>query len=340
MIKKRVLFISRELIGADLAYILKKEGCDVHLFIDNEPDRDSFDGMVEKTTNWENDLGWVGKDGLIIFDDVGYGNIQDKLRNKGYLVIGGSFDGDQLELDREYAQSVFRKNGVIDDKFETKKFSVEAAIAFVKKNKGRWVIKQNDHNNELNYIGHFDDGSDLISVLENYKDKAGAEYIISLQKKVEGVEVAIGRFFNGKDWVGPSVINFEHKHFLNDDIGPLGGETGTLMWYENNDTKLFNRTLDKIKKHLIDSNYKGYIDINCIVNGDSIYPLEITSRFGSSTIETQCEIHNSSWFSFLYAIATGNNFNLDYKIGYCISVCLTTDRYPKIKTLFTPRLVV
>jgi len=104
MIKKRVLFISGELIAADLAYTLKKEGCEVRLFIDNKSDKDSFDGMVEKTTNWEDDLGWVGKDGLIIFDDVGYGNIQDKLRSEGYLVIGGSSDGDKLELDREYAQ--------------------------------------------------------------------------------------------------------------------------------------------------------------------------------------------------------------------------------------------
>ena len=33
--------------------------------------------------------------------------------------------------------------------------------------------------------------------------------------------------------------------------------------------------------------YVGYIDVNCIVNGNGIYPLEFTSRFGYPTISIQ-----------------------------------------------------
>jgi phosphoribosylamine--glycine ligase len=326
---KKLLFISKELIAADLAYILKKEGCEVKLFIEDKPDKDSFDGMVEKINNWEKELDWVGKDGLIVFDDVGYGEIQDDLRKKGYIVVGGGSEGDRLELDREYTQTFLKSIGMVPDDFETRKLSLESAIKFIKKNKGKWVIKQNDHNTELNYIGILDDGSDAIGILESYKNKFDGLNKISLQKKVEGIEIAIGRFFNGKDWVGPSVINFEHKHLCNDDIGPLGGETGTLMWYDDNDNnKLFKNTLVKIKDHLIKIDYRGYIDINCIVNKDKIYPLEITSRFGSSTIETQSEIHISSWYDFLFSIASGKKFDLKYKKGYALNVALTVPPFP------------
>lgn len=325
----RVLFVSGELIAGDLAYRLKLEGCDVKLFISDTGQKDCLNGLVEKTNDWKKELNWVGKDGLIVFDDVGYGKIQDDLRKKGYLVVGGSHDGDRLELDRIYGQKILKSCGVFSDGFETANFAVESATKFVREHKGKWVVKQNNHNTALNYVGSIEDGSDVIGILENYKSIFGGSCSVSLQRKVEGVEIAIGRFFNGKDWASPLVINFEHKHLCNDDIGPLGGETGTLMWYEEDENnKLFQRTLAKMKHHLQKSNYKGYVDINCIVNENMVYPLEVTSRFGSSTVETQGEIQNSLWSSFLMALAKGENYCLDYKKGYGINVALTVPPFP------------
>ncbi|MDD4989327.1 MAG: hypothetical protein PHV42_02780 [Candidatus Pacebacteria bacterium] len=327
--KKRVLFISGELISGDLPYVIQKEGCDVKLFIEDKKQKECLDGFVEKTHDWKKELAWVGKEGLIIFDDVGYGKIQDKLRKEGYLVVGGSGDGDLLESDRIYGQDTLKSIGVIDDSFVTNDFTILSALEFVKKNRGKWVIKQNDHNTALNYVGNIEDGSDVIGMLENYKNNFGDSHSVSLQRKVDGVEIAIGRFFNGKDWFGPSVINFEHKHLCNDDVGPLGGETGTLMWYEKNENnKLFQRTLAKLKPQLQKSGYKGYIDVNCIVNGDKVYPLEITSRFGSSTIETQIEIQTSPWFDFLFALAKGENYAVRYKEEYAVTVALTVPPFP------------
>jgi len=44
----KVLFVSGELIAGDLAYRLKKEGCDVRLFIEDDSRKDYFDGMFYK----------------------------------------------------------------------------------------------------------------------------------------------------------------------------------------------------------------------------------------------------------------------------------------------------
>jgi phosphoribosylamine--glycine ligase len=317
------------MIAGDLAYRLKLEGCEVKLFIKDDGIKECFDGLVKKTYNWKKELDWVGKRGIIVFDDVGYGNTQDRLRKHGYLVVGGSGDGDIMELDRIYGQKILKSCGVVSGDFKTGDFTVRSAIAFVKKHRGKWVVKQNDHNTALNYIGNIENSSDVIGVLENYKHNFGGSYSVSLQKRVDGIEIAIGRFFNGKSWVGPSVINFEHKHLCNDDVGPLGGETGTLMWYEKDENnKLFQRTLAKIKSQLQKSGYKGYIDINCIVNHDTVYPLEITSRFGSSTVETQGEIQISPWSDLLVALAKGDDYCLEYKNGYSINVALTVPPFP------------
>ena len=84
----RILFISYELVAANLAYLLIKEGCEVKLYIEDRHLRSSFHNLVEQTFNWKKELHWVGKDGLIIFDDIGYGEIQEKLREQGYSVFG------------------------------------------------------------------------------------------------------------------------------------------------------------------------------------------------------------------------------------------------------------
>jgi phosphoribosylamine--glycine ligase len=329
--KKRVLFISKELIAADLAYQMRKEGCDVKLYIENETDLNCFDGFVRKTRNWRKELTWVGKDGLIVFDDVGYGDVQDRLRRDGFLVVGGSGDGDKLEIDREYGQQVLKNSGLdFEQEFETRSFSINNAIGFLRKRKGSWVLKQTNHNSALTYAGKLEDGSDTLSLLEKYRESFGSKHEFTLQKKVQGVEIAVGRFFNGNDWVGPIIINQEHKHFCNDDIGPLGGETGTLMWYEKNEkNRIFSSTLAKLKPHLQKSHYKGYVDINNIITGKGkIYPLEITSRFGSSTNQLQSELQISPWGQFLDSLARGKDYKLKFKPGFGVSVTLTVQPFP------------
>jgi phosphoribosylamine--glycine ligase len=51
-----------------------------------------------------------------------------------------------------------------------------------------------------------------------------------LQRRIMGVEVVAGAFFNGKDFIHPICVNFEHKKLFPGDIGPSTGEMGTSMW--------------------------------------------------------------------------------------------------------------
>ena len=53
----RVLFISsRNIIAADLARLIKQEGNEVKLYIDDKDRKLNLDNMVEKTSDWKKEL--------------------------------------------------------------------------------------------------------------------------------------------------------------------------------------------------------------------------------------------------------------------------------------------
>lgn len=328
----KILFISKNLIGGDLARKLYVEGNDVKLFIENPESKNSLDGIVPKTENWELELDWVKENGLVIFDDIGYGETQDYLRKEGFNVFGGSAEAEKIEIDREYGQEIFKRYGIST----TKLFdfpSPNEALKFVQKNGGRWVIKQNDHiSKDITYIGNTESGEDVISVLQNYTiDPIINKHPITLHQFIDGIEIGVGRYFNGNDWVGPIEINFEHKRFFPGDIGPLTSEMGTLAWYEEKENFLFNNILSPFKDFLKSTNFCGDFEINCIANEKGIFAIEATTRLGTPIIHLQQEIHISTWSDFLLAVAKGEDFDLKYTKGYGIVILLAVPPFPYTK---------
>jgi phosphoribosylamine---glycine ligase len=325
-----ILFISNICIAANLAVLLKNEGHDVRLHIVNKSYRNNFDNLVTKDDSWRKELRWVGKDGLIVFDDVGWGKTQDNLRKKGYKVFGGCEISDKLEQDREFGQKIFKELGL--KTVELKDFTdIEDAIIFIKNNPKKWVIKGNDHTSKfVTYIGEFECGKDAVCILKSYYNNKNLDREkITLHERIEGVEMGVGRYFNGTDWVGPIEINFEHTRMFPGDVGPITDEMGTLAWYDDNEKNtLFVNILNKFKPYLRSIDFRGDFEINCIVNESGIFPLEATARFGSPIVHLQSELHISPWGEFLYAVACGEKYDLKYKKGFGVVNLIATPPFP------------
>ena len=107
-----ILFISKDLAGGDLAYRLKQEGHFVRLFIEDKNQKQNLEGLIEKTNDWKKELDWVGKNGLIVFDSIGYGKIQDDLRRKGFSVVGGNQKSDRIEDSRQEGHKILSLCGI------------------------------------------------------------------------------------------------------------------------------------------------------------------------------------------------------------------------------------
>lgn len=314
----------------DLCFRLQKEGHDVRIFVADKSIR-AYIGMLRHSTDWKKDLRWVGKDGLILFDTTGFGPVQDKLRREGYSVFGGCHFGDRIEDDRAYGQKILAVSGV--KTIPSRDFhDINLAIDFVRKNGGRWVVKQNGHvSKTFNYVGELENGEDVIRVLEGYRKNNGRDANhIELQQRVDGIEVGVGRYFNGTEWVGPIEMNIEHKAFFNGGIGPKTFEMGTLMWFDDDEKNtLFQETLAKLRPYLARIGYRGDIDINCIVNEHGAHPLELTARFGFPALQLQMALTPEiSWGAFLKAIADGKRYDFRYLQGYGVVVLVATSPFP------------
>ncbi|MBU0636938.1 MAG: phosphoribosylamine--glycine ligase [Patescibacteria group bacterium] len=324
---KKFLFISFESLSGDLAWSLVKEGHEVKVYIEAKSDVDVYDGFVEKVSSWEDYKDWAD---VIIFDDVGFGSIAEKLRKQGKLVIGGSIYTDELEIDREFGQSEMKKNGI--NVLPSWQFNnYEDAIEFIKTNPSRYVFKPSgnvsSNSKGLLFLSQEEDGRDLLEILEQNKDvwKKKAPLFL-LQKYITGVEIGVGAFFNGHDFIYPINVNFEHKRIYPGNIGPFAGEMGTLMYWSS-PNNLFKVTVEKMLPALQQSGYIGYVDINCIVNGKGVYPLEFTTRFGYPTIPIQLEGILTPTGEWLYKMAKGENFELKTKKGFQIGVRILVESY-------------
>lgn len=326
--KKKFLFVSLSGLVGDIAWQVTKEGHEVRYFIEAEKERDIADGFVAKSTDWEKDIDWAD---VIVFDDtLGQGAKAKKLRDAGKLVVGGTQYSDNLEDDRSFGQEELKKAGVsIIPYREFDNF--DSAIDYVKTNPDRYVIKPSGEAQNVKrrlFVGEEEDGLDVIRMLEAYKKAFSKEIkIFQLQKRVTGVEVAVGAFFNGREFITPININFEHKKLFPGNIGPPTGEMGTSMFWSG-PNKLFNLTLKKMEARLAEEKYVGYIDVNCIANNNGIYPLEFTSRFGYPTISIQQEGMLTPIGQFLYELAAGNNPKLKVKSGFQIGVRIVMPPFP------------
>ena len=330
MEKKKFLFVSYEGLIGDIAWQVIKEGNEAKYFIKREEDQDIADGFVPKTDNWEQEVDWAD---VIVFDDVlGQGKMAQGIRRQGKLVVGGTEYTDRLEDDRAFGQEELKKAKISIIPY--REFSsFDEAIEYVRSNPHRYVIKPSGEAQNIKrmlFVGEDEDGKDVIQVLEAYKKVASREnepMVFQLQRKVPGVEIAVGAFFNGSRFVYPININFEHKKLFPGQIGPSTGEMGTSMYW-GGPNKIFNETLKKLEPKLNEEGYVGYIDLNCIVNANGIYPLEFTSRFGYPTIFIQKEGIKIPIGEFLYGLAGGELAEFKAKKGFQIGVRIVVPPYP------------
>jgi phosphoribosylamine--glycine ligase len=327
---KKFLFVGWESLSGDLALQIKKEGHEVKVYFrtGEGADRDVYDGFLEKVTDYKEFISWAD---VIVFDDVGFGKQADDLRKQGKLIVGGSEYTDKLEENREFGQSEMKKNGLLTlPHWDFSDYDI--ALKFIEDNPGRYVFKpsgflQSDSKGIL-FLGKDEDGKDIHEIIKSNKkvlEKKAKQF--QLQKFAAGVEVAVGAFFNGNDFIYPVNINFEHKKLFPGDIGPYTGEMGTLMYWSLPNT-IFRTTLEKMRDDLKKSGYVGYIDINCIANARGIYPLEYTCRFGYPHISIAMEGVISDWGEFLYKIARGENIELKTKKGFQVGVVCAVPPFP------------
>lgn len=324
----RVLGIGDSADLSSLYLRLSADGHEVKVHVANALSSDTLKGLIERVASWEAELDWVraaGLDGCILFENVGAGRgaLQDRLRQEGLNVIGSSDYGARLENDRAYAQGFLAELG-----FRTapvKSFAdVEVARAHIAGRPARYVLKANGAD-AVSYVGRQADGEDVRHVLAADARYAGTSFV--LMDFIEGVEMGVGAYFNGIEFLEPACLDWEHKRFFPGDLGELTGEMGTVVTYDRSKT-FFERTLTRMQPSLAEHGYCGYINLNTIVNEDGIWPLEFTCRFGYPGYAILDPLQRTSWGDLFSAMIRRSPLHFETAPGFCVGIVVTTPPFP------------
>ena len=325
--QKNILFVSRWGETLDLAYAMQQEGHKIKFYIEDKPSKEIGYGFVPKVSDWTRHQDWAD---LFIFDYTGYGAICQSLRASGKLVFGGTPYTDKLELDRDFGQEELKKHKI--KTLPYKDFgSFQEAIAYVKKHPHAYVIKPSGDTQEykqLLFVGTDDEGLDVIRVLQAYEKSWGNSFgNFQLQRKVKGVEISVSAYFNGKNFIYPINVTFEHKKLFPKELGVSTGEMGSSMFWTK-DSPIFDATLKKFEATLAAESFIGQLDINCIVNGTGIYPLEFTARFGYPQIYIQRAGIIEPLGSLFFKLASGQSFKIQVKKGFQVGAYMVVPPFP------------
>jgi phosphoribosylamine--glycine ligase len=317
--------------GADLADIylrLVADGHEVKIFIGYPLCRDTLAGLIERVDDWQAELDWMraaGPEGCILFENVGlgYGEIQDRLRRDGFNVIGGGSYGTRLETDRAYAQGVLAD---LDLKtapvFEF--FDADEAKRLIDKRPARYVLKSNGAD-VVSFVGRDKAGADVRAALAAGGKITASSFI--LMDFVEGVEMGVGAYFNGENFLEPACLDWEHKRFFPGDLGELTGEMGTVVTYARSQ-RFFDRTLAKMAPLLRANGYCGYINLNTIVSEKGICPIEFTCRFGYPGYAILDPLQKTPWADLFRAMLRRSPLKFDTEPGFAVGIVITTPPFP------------
>jgi phosphoribosylamine--glycine ligase len=316
---------------ADLASLylrLAADGHDVKIYIDSRFCRDTLQGLIPRVENWQTELDWIreaGSDGCILFENVGggRGELQDRLRADGLNVIGSSAYGARLENDRSYAQRILADLDLpTAPVFEFSR--TQEAIRFIAQRPAQYVVKSNGPD-AATFVGSLPDGADVSAHLASDENLEKCNFI--LMEFVQGIEMGVGAYFNGDDFLLPACLDWEHKRFFPGDLGELTGEMGTVVTFSGSAT-FFDRTLGRMRPLLKQNGYCGYINLNTMVNRDGIWPLEFTCRFGYPGYAILDPLQRTRWAELFRALLDRQSSRFEVESGFSVGIVITTPPFP------------
>jgi phosphoribosylamine--glycine ligase len=322
----RVLGITETCDLGSLYLRLAGEGHDVRVSVSEPLAGGTMTGLLERTEDWRQELDWLREaeaDGLILFEAVGFGALQDDLRRQGFNVIGGSAFGDRLENDRAFALELLTKHGLCVPAV-AEFANAEQGLADLAQRPRRCVFKLSASSGDT-FVGSFEDGRDVAALLRSRPPPPGEPFI--LMDYVSGIETGIGAYFNGDRFLTPACLDWEHKRFFTGNMGELTGEMGTVATFEGSE-RLFEATLAPLEPLLRDGGHVGYVNLNTIITAEGIWPLELTCRFGYPGFAVLEPLQDIGWGDLFAAMISRGPSSFAIRPGFSLCVVLTTPPFP------------
>ena len=321
---------------------LQDEGCDVLLYVNPGKGRGRGadiihvgEGIIEKEQDYERFIAWAqeGQNSLdptlVLFDATGMGQRADDARKMGLHVIGGGSFMDKLEHDREFGFRIAEEAGCELPPYE--QFNSLSGIESWAQSIGDTACYFKTDKFIGADVGTYGakDGEGLARHMAALKKTTPDRLKCIVQKKIDGVALSTGRWWNGSRWTGPYEFTIEKKKFMNGEVGPSTGASLNAVWYW--DDPVIAEALGWENLASAFRRYEappGLYDMNAVIAKEDGVPyfLEWTPRLGYDSEPTSMRLCDSL-SDMLWNIATDQGqSSLSTDLAY--SFRLTLPPYP------------
>lgn len=287
------------------------------------------EGLLKRVREWEP---LMDSSDLIVMTGntvTGFPQYMEKFEpyfEQSYPLFGANLDSAKLELDRLQGQTVLETAGiqvlpyvVVDD--------LNDAINYVVKNGEPICIKPWGGEEDKSMTCVANSPEEAIFHLERWRDQ-GLQSKLMLQQKAEGQEIGIAGWFSPQSgWLRMKEESWEHKRFLNDELGQNTGEQGTVIRHVA-ESLLFDRILRPLTDYLYSIGYVGDCSINCIVDPEGIpWPLEFTARLGWPDFNIRQELVDHDPVLWMQGMLNGQDL-FDPSTNIAVGVVMTHGDFP------------
>lgn len=281
-------------------------------------------GMVERPEAWKPSMDWAEL--VVLSGNCDYPEGFNDYFTKGYPIFGTNPAAAELELDRGKGQEVLERYGVTVPAYEVVS-SAEEAIDILLREGRPYALKPWGGLADKGMTCVPKDVNEALFHLEKWKREGTFQGQLMMQEMVKGVEIGIAGYFGPSGWSSVYEESFEHKKFLNDNLGQNTGEQGTVIRHVK-DSKLFREVLEPITDYLHLIHFVGDCNVNCIVADGIPYPLEFTMRLGWPDACIRFEVFEGDPVEWMADLLYGRD-SLRVRPDIAVGIVMTHGDYPK-----------
>lgn len=280
--------------------------------------------MVEKPKEWKSSMDWAEL--IVLTGNCDYPEGFNEYFTKGYPIFGTNPAAAELELDRGKGQEILERYGIQVPSYQVVS-SAQEAIDVIFSTGKPYALKPwgGEANKAMTCVPK--DVNEALFHLYKWKREGTFSGQLMMQEMVKGVEIGIAGYFGPGGWSSVYEESFEHKKFMNGDLGENTGEQGTVIRHVK-ESKLFDEILEPITDYLHLVHFIGDCNVNCIVADGVPYPLEFTMRLGWPDACIRYEVFQGDPVEWMADLIYGRD-SLRVRADVAVGVVMTHGDYPK-----------
>ncbi len=262
--------------------------------------------------------------------------IVNEFNRWGLKIFGPSQEAAEIESSKVFSKYLMKKYNIPTANYEVFQNS-EEALDYIKQQTFPLVIKADGlaAGKGVFIVKNLDQAGDALDILMEEKKFGEAGRQIVVEEFLEGEEVSILVFCDGKAIV-PMISSQDHKKIFDNDQGPNTGGMGAYSPVPFYTTEIKEKVCREILKPTVKGlrnegkEYKGVLYAGLILTKEGPKVLEFNARFGDPETQVVLPGLKTDLLDILNAVIEGtlHEINIEWKNNSAVCVVVASGGYP------------